>query len=83
MSIILRSASVNLPRYRSIIQLVNHPLSTYAKVSEKEIILAPLTRTCTWACQVIRNVIFPENFAYVIKGNPDLVILSIDSVSNP
>ena len=39
-----------------------HPLSTYAKFSEK--------LTCTCAYQGVRNVSFPEIFAYVLNGWP-------------
>ena len=43
-----------------------HPFSTYAKFSGKLTFLNPIrTRTCAY--QGVRNVSFPENFAYVLN----------------
>ena len=47
-----------------------HPLSTYAKFSEKLTFLDPLIRTRTYAYQGVRRFSFSENFAYVINGWP-------------
>ena len=51
--------------------LGGHPLSTYAKFSEKLTLLTHVrvyARTCAY--QWPRNVSFSENFAYVLKGWP-------------
>ena len=47
-----------------------HPLSTYAKFSEKTDISNTLIRTRTCAYQGVRNVSFSENVAYVLNGWP-------------
>ena len=44
-----------------------HPLSTYAKFSEKLTFLTPLIRPRTCAIQGVRNVNFSENLAYVLN----------------
>ena len=50
------------------IEIRGHPLSMYAKFSEKLTFLTPLTRLRTCAYQGVRNVSFSENFAYVLSG---------------
>ena len=52
------------------ILLKGHPLSTYAKFSEKVTSLTPLIHTRRRAYQEVRNVSFSENLAYILNGWP-------------
>ena len=47
---------------------LGHPLSTYAKYSERLKFLNPLIRTRACAYQGFRNISFSENFTYVLNG---------------
>ena len=51
-------------------RLWSHPLSPYAKFSEKTNIYNSLIRTRTCAYPGVRDVSFSENFAYVLNGWP-------------
>ena len=55
-----------------------HPLTTYAKFSEKTDISNPLIRIRTRMCayQGVRNDTFSENFVYVLSGWPRSFLLN-------